>query len=64
MKKRLLVLFVFLEINFLSFAQEARIFKEDFIIEKQSFYPSEYELFRPVMQIWLVYLFGMPLLIN
>ncbi|HAH49948.1 MAG TPA: hypothetical protein DCL80_01215 [Balneola sp.] len=49
MKKRLLVLFVFLEINFLSFAQEARIFKEDFIIEKQSFYPSEYELFRYVI---------------
>ena len=49
MIKKITLLLFFLKISFVSFAQKSRVFKEDFIVETQRFYPSDYELFRPVI---------------
>ena len=48
MKNTLLATF-FLTLNFISLAQSSRVFKDDFLIESQNFYPSDYDLFRPVI---------------
>jgi len=49
MKKKIFLVIVFYTINILCRAQDYRVFKNDYLTEIQKFYPSDYDLFRPVI---------------